>query len=387
MITISKLIGLLVVHNLFKLLETNGERALKIIKTEAFSPGNAKILKTWGIHEASNLVGKSRQTLIDAEGKKIIPQAKTNLVTNRRYYTLEDINNLRKFYNTLPSKPSDKKACTVAVANFKGGVAKTTTAVHLSQYLALQGYKVLFVDCDSQGSGTQYFGLVPDTDVNDSQTLFSAFKNEHVLDIKHATKTHWKNLDIIPSNLSLYGVEFELTVRHYENKSFQFFNILEHSLLNLQQEYDIIVIDCPPSLGMISINALYASDGIVVPMPASVVEFSSTIQFFGMLNDILEKIDEKDFDFAKIVVTKFDKSENAQTLLSIYRKIYAEQLCMSFIPTSEAVKKADTSMKTIYEIESRVVAKKTLDRIKVAFDDVNSEIEKLIIKYWGSNNL
>ena len=139
-----------------------------------------------------------------------------------------------------------------------------------------------------------------------------------------------------------------------------------------------------PSLGSISTNALYASDGIIIPMPASVVEFSSTIQFFGMLNDILAKIGNKKYSFAKIIVTKFDKTENSQTLLSIYRKIYSDYICMSFIPTSEAIKKADTNMKTIYEIDQSIVAKQTLDRVKLAFDDVNIEIENLIKKYWDN---
>ena len=371
-------------NNLFKDLEANGEKALKIIKNHALSPNDQKILKTWGINDAANLVGKSRQTIIDTEEKGLIPKAKTKKDTGRRFYTLEDINLLRKFYSTLPSKPIYSSPCVISVANFKGGVAKTTTSVHLAQYLSLKGYKVLFIDCDSQGSGTRYFGLVPDTEVKDEQTLYSALSKKSKLDDSHPTKTHWPNLDIIPANLSLYAAEFELPIKHYQDSNFNFYNILKENILCLKNKYDVVIIDCPPSLGMISTNALYASDGIIIPMPASVVEFSSTIQFFGMLNDILAKIGNKQYSFAKILVTKFDKTENSQTLLSIYRKIYSDYICMSFIPTSEAIKKADTNMKTIYEIDQSVVAKKTLDRVKIAFDDVNLEIENLIKKYWDN---
>ena len=109
----------------------------------------------------------------------------------------------------MPTKPKNSEACIISVANFKGGVAKTTTSVHLAQYLSLKGYKVLFIDCDSQGSGTQYFGLIPDTEVRDDQTLYGALSNKIKLEINHPTKTHWPNLDIIPANLSLYGVEFD----------------------------------------------------------------------------------------------------------------------------------------------------------------------------------
>ena len=88
--------------NLFKTLEINGEKALKIIKDQAFNPETTKTLKTWGINDASNLIGKSRQTIIDSEGKNNIPKANINISTGRRFYTLEDINNLREFYSTLP---------------------------------------------------------------------------------------------------------------------------------------------------------------------------------------------------------------------------------------------------------------------------------------------
>jgi chromosome partitioning protein len=351
--------------NLFKTLEINGEKALKIIKDQAFNAEKTKTLKTWGINDASTLIGKSRQTIIDSEEKNNVPKAKINIDTGRRFYTLEDINNLRRFYSTLPTKPKNSDACVISVANFKGGVAKTTTSVHLAQYLSLKGYKVLFVDCDSQGSGTQYFGLIPDTEVHDDQTLYQALSNNIKLEITHTTKTHWPNLDIIPANLSLYGVEFNLPIKHHQDNSFNFYNILKTNISNLKKEYDVIVIDCPPSLGMISTNALYASD--------------------GMLNDILTKFGNKNYSFAKILVTKFDKTENSQTLLSVYRKIYSDYICMSFIPTSEAIKKADTNMKTIYEIDQSIVSKKTLDRVKIAFDDVNLEIENLIKKYWELN--
>lgn len=371
---------------MFKQLEANGDKALKIIKDQAFNPEICKSLRTWGINDAATLIGKSRQTLIDAEEKNLIASAKVNTKTGRRFYTLQDINSLRKHYDTLPSKPQKAEACVISVSNFKGGVAKTTTSVHLAQYLALKGYKVLFIDCDSQGSGTQYFGLIPDTQVHDSQTLHFPLKEEKILQKSFVTKTHWENLDIIPANLSLYGIEFDLPIIHHNNPSFKFYNKLQHSLKELKKHYDTIVIDCPPSLGMISTNALYASDGIVIPLPASVIDFTSTVQFFGMLNDILAKIGDKEFAFTKVVVTKFEKTENAQTLLSIYRKIYSDYLCMSFIPTSEAIKKADTNMKTIYEIEQNIVAKKTLDRVKIAFDDVNLEIENLIKKYWDNKS-
>ena len=180
---------------------------------------------------------------------------------------------------------------TLAVANFKGGVGKTTTAVHLAQHLTLRGYRVLLVDLDSQASATSLFGFQPDIDFTAEQTLWSYLRGDRQDLVGLVVPTHWPGLDLLPANLALYRAEFELPVLQREQRDFRFWRLLEHGLADLGERYDVVVCDCPPSLGYLSINALFAADGLIVPAPASMLDFASTGRFFQMVADTLSIIE------------------------------------------------------------------------------------------------
>lgn len=372
----------------FTVFEKNGNEALELIRSRSYLPSSSKILRTFGIKDASQMIGKSRQTIFDAELAKQIPKASKNEDSKRRMYTLTDINRIREHFKTRLEKPADSPPAKIAIANFKGGVCKTTTAVSFAQYSALLGYKVLFIDCDSQGSGTQYFGLIPDTEVNDDKTLLPYLIGKASSLKPSICETHWDGLDIIPANLSLYTAEFELPVKSINStkdnngQAFKFYSVLNEGLKEIEDNYDIIVFDTPPSMGMISINALFAANSLIVPLPPSMLDFSSTVQFFGMLKDVLGKLPAKEFSFIRLLITKYEKSENSQALITIIRQIFGEYVSMSMMPGSEAVRKADTEMKTIYEIDKFSGSKKTLDRARTAADEVNSEIIENIQKLW-----
>ena len=144
-------------YKIFSDLSDQGIKALDIVRKESFSPQTKKTLKTWGISEVSGLVGRSSNYIRQQENEKKIPAPITK--ANKRVYTLEEIENLRKYFKT--NKNSKNKCCTISFANFKGGAAKTTSAVNAAQFFALQGYRVLLIDCDSQASTTNIFLLEP----------------------------------------------------------------------------------------------------------------------------------------------------------------------------------------------------------------------------------
>lgn len=371
--------------NIFTAFENNGSKALDIIRKNAFNPEQQKVLRNWGITDACRMIGRSVQTLRDLEKEGKIPPSKLDN-TGKRTYSLGAINNLRDYFGTRPSKPTPQDTAILAVANFKGGVSKTTTAINAAHYFALKGYKVLFIDGDSQGSGTQCFGYIPDSDIQDEETLLQYFIGNITSLHSVIRKTYWDNLDLIPANLALYNVEFVLPVKTEQEKSngrnFNFYDILRTGIDTIKDSYDIIIIDCPPSMGMISINAIYAANALLIPVPPSMLDFSSTIQFFGMLKDVMGRLPEKEYAFIRLLTTKFERSENSQTLLNIIKQLYADYVMISMMPNSEAIKKASTDMLSIYEVENYAGSKKTLDRIRQAADEVNNELEDLITKFW-----
>src|SRR5580704_6978303 len=116
--------------NIFEKFELNGSKALEIFRRRAFNPDTQKSLRTWGINDASLLVGRSRKTIFDLEKENKLPSAEIDAESGRRVYTLKHINFLRNYFGTKPSKPSGSDPAVISVTNFKGGVWKTTTAIN-----------------------------------------------------------------------------------------------------------------------------------------------------------------------------------------------------------------------------------------------------------------
>lgn len=377
-------------YNTFRLFEENGEKALTAIRKKAFTPTAEKTLRTWGSIEAAKMIGRTPQSIRDAEKEGRIPPAPIDPITNRKIYSLEHINTLRDHFGTRPKKPENTDPCIIAMVNFKGGVWKTTESIDLSHYLALQGYRVLLIDCDSQGSTTQSFGYIPDSEIEIQDTLIPCFEEEENRTlITQARKTYWPGLDLIPANLALYQAEFIIPIKKTEHdlarKSFLIYNKISAHIPLLKDKYDFVIIDCPPSMGIISTNAIYAANALIIPSPPSMLDFSSTVQFFAMVKNVIEKLPEKDYKFIRLLITKFEKSDNAQMLASLIRQLFGDHVLLSMIPVSEAVKKASTEMRSIYEVEKYAGSKKTLDRIRQVADELGSEIEMLAKKSWGSN--
>lgn len=376
---------------IFEKFELNGSKALDVFRKRAFNPDNRKTLRTWGINDASEMVGRSRKTIFDLEKENKLPPAEIDEHSGRRVYSLQHINTLRTYFGTKPSKPAGSDPAVIAVTNFKGGVWKTTTAINAAHYFALKGYRVLFIDADSQGSGTQCFGYIPDSDIEDDQTLLPYLLGETKTLATTIRSTHWDGLDLIPANLALYNAEFELPVKNTkaqaEGKPFYFYDILRKGIESIKDNYDIILIDCPPSMGMISINSIYAATSLLIPIPPSMLDFSSTIQFFGMLKDVLMRLPEKEYAFIRLLITKNETSEKTKELVSAIRQLYGTYVKLAMMPNSEAIKKIGMDLLSIYEVEKYAGNKKTLDRVRQAADEVNSELEDLIRKSWALTHL
>src|SRR5262249_37572885 len=145
----------------------------------------------------------------------------------RRVFTLDEIHRVLDFLYQKTgqevyrrSRNPGEKLQVIATANFKGGAAKTTTAVHLGQWLALRGYRALLVDLDNQASLTSLFGLQPAVDIARDATLYPVFTGAHS-DLRACIRqTYWPRLDLVPANLHLGGVDFELPVKMAQDPSF-----------------------------------------------------------------------------------------------------------------------------------------------------------------------
>lgn len=180
---------------------------------------------------------------------------------------------------------------TIAVSNHKGGVGKTTTVVNIGAGLAALKKKVLLIDLDPQANLTQSYGVV-----KPEFTIYDTLKGEHPL----FPINIMKNLDIIASTLDLSGAEMELSSeagREY---------ILEEALSQLKDKYDYIIIDCPPSLGLLTINALTTADEVFIPLQSHFLAIKGLTKIIEVINKVKKRLNKK-LEITGVVVTQFDK--------------------------------------------------------------------------------
>lgn len=184
----------------------------------------------------------------------------------------------------------------VSFANQKGGVGKTTSAVNIAASLGVLGYNVLLVDLDPQGNSTSGVGVPKKSLKLTVQDLL--VNGAEITDV--IIKTKFKNLSIVPANISLAGAEFHL----FDEEDSQI--ELKSSLIKVKESYDYIIIDCPPSLGMLTVNALSASDGLVIPMQCEFYSLEGLSQLMITVSRIKQHYNDK-LVVAGILITMHNK--------------------------------------------------------------------------------
>jgi len=209
----------------------------------------------------------------------------------------------------------------IAIANQKGGVGKTTTAVNISTIIAKKGKKVLLIDSDPQGNATSGLGI--DKDVENS--IYDVLINE-VNIIQTLQDTCVKTLKLCPSNMNLAGAEVELVSqmsREYR---------LKEKLDNIKNEFDFIFIDCPPSLGLITLNAFTASDSVLIPVQCEYYALEGLGQLLNTIN-LVKKHLNKGLEVEGAVLTMYDIRTNlSNQVVKEVKKYFDDKVYKTVIP-------------------------------------------------------
>ncbi len=377
---------------LFAKLYASSSDALVKFQSTALSPNKEKKLKEWGITDAGAMIGRTPQSIRVLEDQGKIPQARKIQKSKKeeRVYSLGEINHIRDFLGTRPRKPKNVPPLTIAITNFKGGVTKSTTAITVAQNFALKGYRVLVVDGDNQATETHLHGLIPDNDIKSEETLLDILIGDSTDIKKIIRKTHWDGLDLIPANLSLYNAEMIIPAQIYDyqhthSEPLAFYRRLYDAFQQINDDYDLIIFDAPPSLGCITMNLLYAANAILIPLPPQVVDFSSTIQFLNMLQETFDKLPKINYSFVRILLTRYKTaSASAREMEGMIRQCFGQYVLSNHVIESEAVAKAAANLKTIYEMEPHANERKTYERVIQSANHVCDEIEMLMKITWRS---
>lgn len=366
---------------------TKCEDTLEVLKDHGMSPKLEKQLERhFNVAEAETMVQRSRTTLSRQENdpdRPVVP-ARHEKSGRVKGYTLEQINELRNIFGTSPQRTGNQRCKILSMQSFKGGVAKSVSTVYFAQYLAIRGYRVLVVDCDPQASATSSFGYIPDHAFSEKDTM-ALYIDGSKDSIDYAIKkTYFPGIDLVPSCLPWYEVEFGLfnAVTHAESaeERMAYYQELREGIRTVEANYDIVLMDSPPALGMISINILAAADAVVVPTPPSLYDFASTAQYFKMVKRVVESITPgKKFDFIKVMPTKVEKNKGRQMdFLDIMRDRFGMSMLRSIFSSTSQIPNAASLYQTLYDLPKGERDNAVMDML----DEVFGEIEGLIRKSW-----
>ncbi len=362
-----------------------------------------------------------------------LPQGRSETPGGARCFARDEVLRLRAHFAAegsrakeyRPYRPGGQPAKVAAIANFKGGVGKTSTAAHLAMSAALDGYRVLVIDLDSQGSMTSIFdGRVAD----EWGTVFPLLARDYALGLQAENRrrvergetplpledlldtalgkaaadviqpTHWPNIDLIGAQLNLYWAEFQIPVWRMALRGWKLWDALASALARdgVLERYDLVILDTPPALGYLTINGLAAADILLVPLGASFLEFDSTGRFFDMLHATFASIEEGEnlaaralgrpgtrfeWDAVRAVITRYDGAQQAE-LAGLMQAYLGRTLSPARQEFTALVGQAGEQVNGIYEADYRDFNRDTYARGRHTFDETYAAFKRLLVGAW-----
>ena len=419
-------------------LQSMNERSLAqqaAVRRSTFSPGEVKTLRPFSIWEISQFMfdvpaDTLRKKLAD---DPTLPQGLTEEDGRQRWFSLDEINELRrriKFRgrNLLPERPKGR-AMRVAVSNFKGGVGKTVVAQHLANAAALDGYRVLCIDFDPQATLTHAMGL---NEVKEWNTVWGIMcrdlcreadrimdgyddpedcpypaSDELPEDVQSIgaqrfqdfiQTTCWPTIDIIPSCANAAFVEFASAQYRSVHKAWSFFACVARYLDELpDDQYDLILFDCPPAIGYQSLNAAFAADIIYIPSGPGYWEYDSTTSYLGQLGDAMQDISDgfaslaedagitlpKQFADIRLLMTRFESTNPLHVaMMDAFRNVFGADVCANPIEMTRAVEQSGRFQMSVYEQDYRQMTRETWKRARQSFDRAYGEFRNTLLASW-----
>lgn len=408
------------------------------IRTQTFSPETTKRLRRFSSWEVSELILGINQSTFRGRlaADPDLPSGEVEPDGRQRWFSLDEINELRRRIKVnkkslMPPRPAGKRALRAAIANFKGGAGKSTVALHLAHAAALDGYRVLLVDFDPQATLSHSMGL---TDVDEEYTVWGIMARDLIRETDRMNAavsgaasgtalpqrqipssiremglevlrtpdfikpTSWSTIDIVPSCANAAFVEFASAQYRHLNPEWSFFAAVSRYLDSLNDDdYDLIIFDCPPAIGYQSMNAVFAADMLYIPSGPGYWEYDSTTSFIGQLAEALEDLAAgfegtvpggtmrlpKAFADIRFLMTRYETgNELHRAMYEAFGKVFGEHLTKHPVEMTRAVEQSGRFLSSVYEIDYRDMTRETWRRARASFDRAYEEFRGNVLAAW-----
>lgn len=309
--------------------------------------------------------------------------------------TLQEIHQMMEDLEVRPRRPEGSRAIRLGVFNFKGGSTKTSTTLNLGTYFALKGWRTLLIDADPQGSLTSMFSLQPE-DVADEYTLVPALAasgdlgNASKIEL-HPLLTHVDGLHLVPSNLEMIGADFKISEAFMRNqvRASGFYRVVSRAFEAIQEHYDIILVDGAPSFSFSTLAAIWAVDGMIVPVPPSAPDFKATSSFLAMTADSMDALCRNagvpEREWAPfLVLHNRVKPRSSEGIMTLARDCFGRYRIDDVVPDASAVPNALAAQMSVFEATSAIADARGLKAARVAYSAIGERIVKAILDAWAA---
>lgn len=360
-----------------------------------FASTNQKVLRKFSSTETAKILCISDTYLREVTAAGFAADVEVS-ATGRRFYSLETINQLRFALDAklptpkyLPWRRDAEMFQIVACVNYKGGSGKTTQSVHLAQYLALQGYRVLAIDLDPQGSMTSLLGIEPERTQPD-ETLYGAVRYEGKAKplAEIAIATYFTGIDLVPAGTFLMEIEYEVARVIGDRRHEKFFNRLPRVLKEVGAHYDVIVLDTAPNLGFATLGSMCSATGLILTIHPHMLDTLSARQYLAMFTQTMHTLIDAgaamNLAFVRYLFTRREINDHAQSkIVTLLRSLFEDRILHNEVLKSVAIAEAQLARQTLYDAPKNTLRRSTAERALESMNAVNAEIEALMHKAWG----
>ncbi|MCA9233055.1 MAG: AAA family ATPase [Planctomycetales bacterium] len=381
------------------------EREIEATQIVAAAPHDDRVFPLLRAADALRLGLKSYQWREMAKYLRSLDDLSPEGGRNHRV-TLSQVHAYLDHRGIRPKRPdSSKSGIRVAVANFKGGAAKSTTCLHLAISLAMRGYRVLAIDTDPQATLTRYLGYRP-WFLNASQSLAGTwFPQDYFMEPEDVAaaeaqgvqgldqivfpepiKTHVDGLDLLPGSTGLTEIDVDLITRVGGQDTPQLINQLDENLAVYAKDYDIVITDFQPAFSLFQSFLLKAHDALVLPVPTESADVAGTADFLHQVSQVLmsfERVDgvHKVWDPTLVVHTK-RRLKNAEVVEAMAGKVFGVHRPLVHVDDSTAVSASLSALKSVYEAISSDYDLRAIKRARDQYDAVAAFVESALRKRW-----